>query len=272
MPLPNAAESASLPASARAYLATQSLTVLVPLYNEEESLPQVVVELDKFLARTPLPTTVLFVDDGSTDGSRALLRAICRPGTAYEFIGLRQNRGLSTALQAGIDHCRSTLLGYIDSDLQTTPLDFLTFFEFFPEYDMVTGIRVQRRDTLVKKLSSSVANSLRRALLHDGIEDTGCPLKIIKVEYLRRLPVWHGMHRLLGSLVQLQGGRVRQLPVQHFPRFAGTAKYNFWNRALHPIVDMVGFAWLRSRWRTYAVGEQQFRPAPAESPTAVAAA
>ncbi len=250
----------SSPGSSAAYLATQSLTVLVPVYNEEESLRQLVVEMDQFLTQSPVATTVLFVNDGSTDGSLALLRDICRPGTAYEFISLSQNHGLSTAIKAGIDHARSTLVGYIDSDIQTTPADFLKFFEFFPEYDMVNGIRARRQDTLVKKISSKIANTVRRTLINDGIEDTGCPLKIIKIEYARRLPLFHGLHRFLGALVQLQGGRVKQIPVRHFPRFAGTAKYNLWNRAWKPLVDTFGFRWIRSRWRNYAIGEQQRAP------------
>ena len=252
-----------MPSDNSTYLATQTLTVLVPVYNEEESLPQFVVEMDKFLAQTPVATTVLFVNDGSTDNSLALLRGICRPGTQYEFISLAQNRGLSTAIKAGIDHCRTTLIGYIDSDIQTTPLDLLTFFEFLPEYDMVNGIRAKRQDTLVKKLSSKVANTVRRTLINDGIQDTGCPLKIIKIEYARRVPLFHGMHRFLGALVQLQGGKIKQLPVRHFPRFAGTAKYNLWNRAWKPLVDTFGFRWIRSRWVNYTIGEEQRQPAVA---------
>ncbi|TGE18085.1 glycosyltransferase [Hymenobacter elongatus] len=237
------------------YLARQQLTVLVPVYNEEESLGQFVVEMNVFLAQTPLPTTVLFVNDGSTDGSLALLRGICGSDVRYEYISLARNQGLSTAIKAGIDHCRGTLVGYIDSDIQTTPLDFLHFLAFFPEYDMVNGIRARRQDTLVKKLSSRLANTVRRTLINDGIQDTGCPLKILKIEYARRLPLFHGMHRFLGALVQLQGGRVKQLPVQHFPRFAGTAKYTLWNRAWKPLVDTFGFRWIRSRWKNYEIGE-----------------
>ncbi|TGE24381.1 glycosyltransferase [Hymenobacter aquaticus] len=239
-----------------AYLSTQSLTVLVPVYNEEESLGQFVVEMNKFLAQAPLPTTVLFINDGSTDGSLALLRGICGPDARYEFISLSRNQGLSTALKAGIDQCRSTLVGYIDSDIQTSPLDFLRFLEFFPAYDMVNGIRARRQDTLVKKLSSKLANAVRRRLINDGIQDTGCPLKILKLAYARRLPLFHGMHRFLGALVQLQGGKVKQLEVQHFPRFAGTAKYTLWNRAWKPLVDTFGFRWIRSRWKNYEIGEQ----------------
>jgi len=240
-----------------AYLATQTLTVLVPVYDEEESLPQFVVEMNKFLEQTPVKTAVLFVNDGSRDGSLAILRDICARDSRYEFISLSQNRGLSTAIKAGVDHCRTTLVGYIDSDIQTTPLDFLEFFRFFPEFDMVNGIRAKRQDTLTKKLSSKIANTVRRTLINDGIQDTGCPLKIMKVEYARRLPLFHGMHRFLGALVQLQGGKVKQIPVRHFPRFAGTAKYNLWNRAWKPLVDTFGFRWIRSRWKNYEIGEQQ---------------
>ncbi|MCB2377006.1 glycosyltransferase [Hymenobacter sp. BT635] len=242
----------SLPSS---YLSTQSLTVLVPVYNEEESLPQFVVEMNRFLSQTPLPTTVLFINDGSTDGSLALLRGICGQDVRYEFVSLSRNQGLSTAIKAGIDHCHSTLVGYIDSDIQTTPLDFLRFLAFFPEYDMVNGIRAKRQDSFVKKLSSKLANTVRRTLINDGIQDTGCPLKMLKMEYARRLPLFHGMHRFLGALVQLQGGRVHQVEVQHFPRFAGTAKYTLWNRAWKPLVDTFGFRWIRSRWKNYEVGE-----------------
>ncbi|GAB2941485.1 glycosyltransferase [Hymenobacter coalescens] len=243
------------------YLATQSLTVLVPVYNEEESLQQFVVEMNKYLEVAPVATTVLFVNDGSTDGSLPILRAICHHDARYEFVSLAQNRGLSTAIKAGIDHARGTLVGYIDSDIQTTPLDFLELLPFFPEYDMVTGIRAKRQDSAVKLLSSKIANNFRRLMINDGIVDTGCPLKILKTEYARRIPLFHGMHRFLGALVQLQGGKVKQLPVRHFPRFAGTAKYNLWNRLWKPLVDTFGYRWIRSRWKNYEVGEKHHHSA-----------
>lgn len=238
------------------YLATQSLTILVPVYNEEESLRQFAVEMNKYFELAPVATTVLFINDGSTDQSLAIMRDICRQDSRYAFISLAQNRGLSTAIKAGIDHARGTLVGYIDADIQTTPLDLPELLQFFPEYDMVTGIRAKRKDSAVKLLSSKIANNFRRLLINDGIQDTGCPLKILKIEYARRLPLFHGMHRFLGALVQLQGGRVKQLPVRHFPRFAGTAKYNLWNRLWKPLVDTFGYRWIRSRWKNYEIGEQ----------------
>lgn len=229
------------------------LTILVPIYNEVESIGQFKIEMDKFLKETTIPSTVLFVNDGSNDGSQALIEGICNEKNSYHFIELQKNGGLSGAIKAGIDHCDTNLVGYIDSDIQTTPVDFLKFFEFFPEYDMVNGIRLNRKDTVVKKLSSKIANAFRRTMINDGIQDTGCPLKIMKTEYAKRIPFFDGMHRFLAALIQLQGGKVKQIPVQHFPRFAGTAKYHLFNRIKRPFFDTFAFRWMRSRYINYSI-------------------
>lgn len=238
-----------------------ALTLLVPIFNEQECIPHLHDVLNDFLSQVPVPATVLFVNDGSTDDSPALLRAITAQDPRYALLSLSQNQGLSTALKAGIDHTTTSLVGYIDADLQTSPLDMIPFLEFIPEYDLVNGIRAKRQDKLVKRLSSLIANGVRRALINDGIKDTGCPLKLMKIEYARRLPLFHGMHRFLGALVQLQGGRVRQVAVPHYPRYAGTAKYTLLNRLWKPLVDTFGYRWVRSRWRNYGVAE--FTPARA---------
>ena len=124
---------------------------------------------------------------------------------------------------------------------------------FFPEYDLVNGIRANRKDTVVKKLSSKIANSFRRKMINDGIEDTGCPLKIMKTEYAKRIPFFDGMHRFIPALIQLQGGKVKQIPVTHYPRFAGTAKYHLWNRMKKPFFDTFAFRWMRSRYIQYEI-------------------
>jgi glycosyltransferase involved in cell wall biosynthesis len=230
-----------------------TLNVIVPVYNEVESLDQFVLEMNKFLEKTPVETTVTFVNDGSTDGSEALIEKICSQHKDYRSITLTQNHGLSTAIKAGIDQSQSDLVGYIDSDIQTTPLDFLKYFEFFPEYDMVNGIRAKRNDKFVKKISSKIANWFRRTMINDGIQDTGCPLKIMKTEVAKRIPFFDGMHRFLPALVQLQQGKVKQIPIQHFPRYAGTAKYHLWNRIKKPFFDTLAFRWMRSRYINYNI-------------------
>ena len=164
------------------------LTVVVPVFNEADSLSRLNREMNIFLDQSPVPTSVLFVNDGSGDLSQSVIEGIVSADTRYHFIKLQQNKGLSTALKAGFDHCQSEWIGYIDADLQTSPMDFLNLLKFIPEFDLVTGIRTERKDSFVKKLSSKIANRVRRMIIHDGIEDTGCPLKIGKAEYFKRIP------------------------------------------------------------------------------------
>jgi dolichol-phosphate mannosyltransferase len=233
-----------------------ALTIIVPVYNEEDCLEGFSDAMDVFLARSPLPVQALFVDDGSTDGSLPLIKAICESRPGYSYISLDRNYGLSTAIKAGIDAIDSVYIGYIDSDLQTSPLDFLLFFDYLPEYQMVNGIRAKRQDTLVKKVSSRIANSFRRRMINDGIQDTCCPLKIMDAAYAKRLPFFNGMHRFLPALIQLQGGRVKQIQVQHFERLAGYAKYHLFNRLWGPLQDTFAFRWMRKNYIRYAVDEQ----------------
>ncbi len=233
------------------------LTIIVPVFNEEESLPAFFLELDRFVETAPLITRALFINDGSTDSSLNILTGKCRERQAFcSVLTLDGNYGLSTAIKAGIDHCTTSLIGYIDADLQTRPADFLTYLCFFPEYDMVNGIRQNRQDGLIKKLSSKFANTYRRLMINDGILDTCCPLKIIKASFARQVPFFIGMHRFLPALVQLQGGKVKQLPVTHYPRSAGTSKYHLWNRLIGPFFDTLAFRWIRSRYIRYGLSTQ----------------
>lgn len=234
---------------------SDELTIIVPVFNEEESLPAFFAEMDGFIKTCPIPARVLFINDGSTDTSLRLLKEYCRQAAYAAVISLDKNYGLSVAIKAGFDHCTTSLVGYIDADLQTHPADFMAYFDFFPEYDMVNGIRAKRQDSLVKRLSSKIANNYRRLLINDGIEDTCCPLKIIKTSCARQLPFFIGMHRFIPALVQLQGGKVQQLPITHSPRYAGTSKYHLFNRLIGPFFDTLAFRWIRSRSIRYALGE-----------------
>ncbi|PKV75178.1 glycosyltransferase family 2 protein [Pontibacter ramchanderi] len=241
-----------------------TLTILVPVYNEAECLLRLSEALDAFLPQSPMPAQVLFINDGSTDNSLHMMREICARRQHYGYISLSQNKGLSTAIKAGIDHCQSTYIGYIDADLQTSPLDFLLFFEHLPEYEMVCGIRMKRKDTFVKKISSRIANGFRRRMINDGIVDTGCPLKIVDAAYAKRVPFFDGMHRFLPALIQLQGGRVKQVPVQHFERYAGTSKYHLFNRIWGPLNDTFAFRWMRKRYISYTIAEQSVNKTAAQ--------
>jgi dolichol-phosphate mannosyltransferase len=230
------------------------LTIIVPLFDEEEGFERLAEELAAHLDRARTPATVLFVNDGSTDRSQVLIEAQCAADPRFGFIRLRRNGGLSAALKAGLDHVATPWAGYIDADLQTSPQDFDLLMEFASDHDLVTGVRVNRRDGFVKRASSRVANAIRRAVTGDGVSDTGCPLKVIRTEVAREIPFFHGMHRFLPALVLLQGGRVKEVPVRHFPRVAGRSKYHLWNRLLGPAEDLLAFRWMRRRTIRYEIG------------------
>lgn len=234
---------------------SDELTIVVPVFNEEESLPAFFLEMDTFIKASPVPSRVLFVNDGSTDNSLKILNEQCDKAAHCTVLSLDRNYGLSVAVKAGFDSCQTTLVGYIDADLQTHPSDFLSYFSFFPEYDMVNGIRAKRKDTLTKRLSSKLANSYRRLMINDAIQDTCCPLKILKSSYAREMPFFIGMHRFLPALVQLHGGKVKQLPITHSPRYAGTSKYHLLNRLVGPFFDTLAFRWMRSRYIRYKIAD-----------------
>lgn len=232
------------------------LTIVVPIYNEEENLASLVEKLSAFMLQSPLPTCALLVNDGSTDLSRIYLsEMICNYKDGFFYLSLAKNSGLSAAIKAGFDNTCSKYVGYIDADLQTTPEDFNLLIPYLEEYEMVMGIRANRKDSLVKKASSKIANGFRRFMTKDGIADTGCPLKILRTDFAKRIPLFTGMHRFLPALIQLQNGRVKQVPVRHFPRIAGESKYNLKNRLVAPFIDCFAFRWMKSRYINYQIAE-----------------
>lgn len=232
---------------------TYKLTIIVPVYNEEENLERVETELSNYLKIASVPTSVLFVNDGSTDNSQALIEKICATNEAFEYILFKENKGLSAAIKAGFDYVDTELVGYIDSDLQTAPEDFNILLEHIDTHELVTGVRSNRKDSFVKNMSSKIANGIRRAFTHDGMDDTGCPLKIIKTDYAKRIPMFRGLHRFLPAMVMLQNGRIKQVNVQHFPRLAGTAKFGLWNRLLGPLMDCFAYLWMKKKYINYEV-------------------
>ena len=115
------------------------------------------------------------------------------------------------------------------------------------------GIRTGRKDSLGKKLSSKIANGFRRWMTNDGVADTGCPLKIIKTDNAKHIPFFTGMHRFLPALIQLQNVKVKQIPVRHFERIAGTSKFNLWNRLIGPFLDCFAYRWMKKRYINYNI-------------------
>ena len=231
-------------------------TIIVPVYNEEENLERVEKELLAYGQNASRKTKVLFVNDGSKDHSAQLIEDICSRHEMFTYVSFATNRGLSAAIKAGFDHINTPLLGYIDSDLQTSPQDFNLLLEHIGEYDLVTGVRANRKDSFVKRMSSKIANGIRRAFTKDGMDDTGCPLKVIKTDYAKRIPMFKGLHRFLPAMIMLQNGKVLQVPVQHFPRIAGTAKFGVWNRLIGPLMDCFAFLWMKKKYINYEIKDK----------------
>lgn len=228
-------------------------TIVVPIYNEKENITRLSNTLEEYIKQTAYSSCVLMVDDGSSDGSLEAIQEVCRAKEKFSYISFEENRGLSMAIKAGFDEAKTPFVGYIDADLQTTPLDFDKLLPFREEFALVTGIRQDRQDSFVKKLSSKIANSFRRMMVHDGIEDTGCPLKVFEREIAQQLPFFKGYHRFFPALVQMFDKEVKQVPVRHFAREAGEAKFGLRNRLVAPFLDCFGVRWLQKRHRNYRI-------------------
>lgn len=228
-------------------------TIIVPVYNEVDNMDTLGRRLEAFLPSAVLSSCVLFVDDGSTDGSRERIIDLCRRNKDFYYILFERNCGLSAAIKAGIDEACSAYVGYIDADLQTAPEDFNLLLRYVSKYELVMGIRTNRKDSPFKRLQSRVANAFRRMMTHDGVEDTGCPLKVMRTANARLMPFFTGMHRFIPALMQLQGCRVKQVAVRHFPRTAGKSKYHLWNRLAGPFADCFAYRWMKKRYIRYRI-------------------
>ncbi len=237
----------------------KKFTIVIPVYNEQESLMRLKGELERFREESSVAFDVLFVDDGSNDNSLSTIKSfVAQTPDFYNYLSFATNQGLSAALKAGIDHVQNPYVGYLDADLQTTPFDFNSFYEHLDSYTMVNGIRQKRNDSFIKKASSKIANSFRRMMIDDGIEDTGCPLKLMETRAAQQIPFFKGMHRFIPALIQLQGGTVKQVPVRHFPRIEGQAKFHLFNRLVGPFFDTLAFVWMRKRNIQYKINESSY--------------
>ena len=231
-------------------------TIIIPIYNEEDNLIRLEETMNQYLSKSIKQTEILLINDGSKDKSLALIKEICNRNQAFHYISFDKNYGLSAAIKAGFDTVQSKWVGYIDADLQTDPEDFNKLLALADQYDLVTGVRADRKDSFVKNMSSKIANSIRRAFTNDGMDDTGCPLKVIDAEKAKKIPMFKGLHRFLPAMISLQNGTVTQVPVKHFPRIAGKSKFNLWNRLLGPLMDCFAFVWMKKKYINYKIQER----------------
>jgi glycosyltransferase involved in cell wall biosynthesis len=231
----------------------QVVSVVVPAYNEAESLPALLAELDPPLESLGQSYEIVLVDDGSTDGTPEVLAGLRGRYPALRVVRLRRNAGQSAALLAGFAAARGEAVVTLDADLQNDPADIPALVGRLLEHDAVLGVRTRRRDSFLRRASSRVANAVRRSATGDGLADVGCSLKAMRREHLLDLPRFDGVHRFFGTLLVWQGLDVVEVPVKHRPRRAGKAKYNLRNRAFRTLLDLVAIRWLRARMVRYEI-------------------
>lgn len=229
------------------------LTIVVPVYNEEDNMERLEKELSEFLPKASVRSCVLFVNDGSKDSSLEKIRDICGRHNDFYYISSNANHGLSTAIKAAIDTVESRLIGYIDADLQTNPEDFNLLLQHTADHQLVAGIRAKRKDSWFKNLQSKIANGFRRSMTGDTATDTGCPLKVMWTDYAKQLPFFDGMHRFLPALMILVDGKFYEMPVRHYPRIAGVSKYHLYNRLVSPFMDCFAYRWMKKRFIRYDI-------------------
>ena len=236
-----------------------SLSVVIPLYNEAGNMEALQRELHAAL--TGLSYEIVFVDDGSTDDTVA--RVEKRP--EVRLLQFEQNAGQSAAMHAGINAAQGAVIALLDGDLQNDPADIPRLLaEIEKGADLVCGYRASRKDTVVKQITSRVANFVRSRFTKDGVRDTGCTLKAMRRDCRQALPLFYGMHRFIPALVKGAGYQIIEIPVNHRPRTAGVSKYGLGNRAIKATVDMFGVRWLLSRhvqYRLKAESENGGKPA-----------
>ena len=232
------------------------ISAVIPVFNEEENLPVLIPKVMEVFNQLSKVYEVIFVDDGSSDNSRKILREMAIQYSTLRVLGLKENRGLSTALLAGMREARGDILITLDSDLQNDPADIPRLLQCLDQYDMATGWRQKRDDPWLKRIASKIGNGVRNRLSGEAIHDSACTLRVFKRECIQDIPVFNGMHRFLSTLVKREGFRIVEVPVSHHPRRFGKSKYNIRNRMIRSFTDLLAVRWMKDRRIRYEIEER----------------
>jgi glycosyltransferase involved in cell wall biosynthesis len=235
---------------------TVDLSVILPVHNEAESLPYLWQELDAILGKGGWVAEAIFVDDASTDGGDVFIRELCARDPRVRLVRLAANRGLSAAMDAGLQRARGRIVVTMDSDLQNDPADIPALIASLDTWDAVTGWRRDRHDPWLKRLSSRIANGVRNTVMQDAVRDSACSLRAMHRRCLVDLPRFRGFHRFIPNLLRLAGHRVLEMPVNHRPRRFGASHYGVRNRAWAASQDLLGVRWMKARRLQYEAKEE----------------
>jgi glycosyltransferase involved in cell wall biosynthesis len=224
-----------------------AISIVVPAYEERENLPILIAELRAALLTVERPYEIVLVDDGSRDGTGEWIVREAARDPRVVAVRLAANSGQSAALAAGFRHARGGIIVTLDADLQNDPADLALVLAGLDHADVVSGARRRRLDSWSRRLSSRIANAVRRAVIGDSLTDIGCSFKAYRREALDGIPMFTGAHRFLPALCQFRGARVIEVPLAHRPRRHGRSKYGVGNRLGRGLYDLIGVRWLKSR-------------------------
>jgi glycosyltransferase involved in cell wall biosynthesis len=223
------------------------ISVVIPVYNEEENLEPLLEELFPVLREIGSAFEVICVDDASTDGSLAVLQKLLAKYSELKLVRHRLNCGESAAEASGFAKARGEWIVTMDADQQNDPADIPALLAAAVKADAVCGVRQKREDDWIKRRSSKIANGFRNWITKDVVADAGCTFRALRREALREIPVFNGMHRFLPTLLRLKGFEVTEIPVNHRPRTRGVSKYGIGNRMFRGLVDCFAILWFRKR-------------------------
>lgn len=220
---------------------------VIPVHNEEKNLAPLLKEIGRVQKELDGPSEIIFVNDGSTDSSGAVLDDLAGGNGSVRVYTFESNTGQSAAFAEGIRQARGEVIITMDADLQNDPADIPKLLRHYPEYDVVIGKRTRRKDTLKKRITSYIANTIRNIITDEHITDTGCSLKVFRAEYVKRIKFYHGLHRFLPTLCRLEGASVKEVPVRHRSRIHGETHYGTTNRAFTALIDAFAVRWMMKR-------------------------
>lgn len=222
-----------------------NISVVVPVYNEEGNIKRLYDEIKQVCEDNGYEYEIIFVNDGSSDKTDI----ICRTLAPLKYICMRRNFGQTAAMDAGIKSSKYEYIVTMDGDRQNDPKDIPAMLKYMTENDLdvVSGWRKNRKDSFMKKFVSRGANLLRHLLVHDGIHDSGCSLKVYRKECFDHINLYGEQHRFIPAILKMKGFTVGEIVVNHRPRTAGKTKYN-WKRTLKGFVDMISI-WF---WNKYS--------------------
>tara|TARA_B100001123_G_C15118799_1_gene950459 strand:+ start:172 stop:876 length:705 start_codon:yes stop_codon:yes gene_type:complete len=231
------------------------LTVLIPLFNEEESCR----ELVERVCQTCSPIAqfeIIVVEDGSTDGSFGELSKLACEFKDLRVIKFKSNAGKSAALHAGFQNSKGKVIITLDADLQNPPEEIPKFLAAIKDTDAVFGLRSYRRETAGKKLASRLANYFRRYLLGDASNDSGCGFKAFKDYTVRDLPLFNGLHRFFPALLMMNGYQYREIEIEDHRRKYGCSKFGNLERTIPALIDLWAVRWMKNRALHYKIEKE----------------